>query len=122
VSQSDRIEIRGLRVLGTHGVLAEERVRPQQFEIDLDLELDMIDASRSDELSDTVDYSEVIDRVGGVVRGPGSYRLLEGLAAAIAESVLEDGSLSSVTVCLRKLQPPLPADIATVGVRLVRSR
>ena len=41
---TDRIEIRGLRVLGVHGLLPEERDRPQPFEVDLDLVLDLVRA------------------------------------------------------------------------------
>ena len=33
---ADRIELRGLRVLGVHGALPDEQVRAQPFEIDLD--------------------------------------------------------------------------------------
>ena len=54
--QPDRIELRGLRVLGAHGVLPEEQQRAQPFEVDLDLELDLRPAGRSDALADTVDY------------------------------------------------------------------
>ncbi len=119
---TDRIELRGLRLLGTHGVLAEERSRPQPFEIDLDLSVDMAAAGRSDDLGDTVDYASVVGAVAGVVAGRRSFLLLEALADAIAGEVLTDPRVGSVTVVVRKLQPPLPADIGTVGVRLTRTR
>ena len=118
----DRIELRGLRVHGVHGVLPEERVKPQPFELDLDLELDLAVAGRSDALADTVDYAGVVDRAGEVIAGPAGYRLLEALAEAIAATALEDDRVASVTVGLRKLEPPLAADIATVGVRITRGR
>ena len=37
----DRIELRGLRVLGVHGALPEEQERAQPFEVDLDVEADL---------------------------------------------------------------------------------
>ncbi|HEY6624276.1 MAG TPA: dihydroneopterin aldolase [Acidimicrobiales bacterium] len=118
---SDRIEIRGLRLLGTHGVLAEERSRPQPFEVDVDLSLSTAAAGASDDLTDTVDYAEVVGRVSAVVDGPTSYLLLEALAAAMADEVLAaDSRIESVTLSVRKLQPPLPADLSTVGVRITR--
>ena len=52
----DRIELRGLRVLGTHGLLAEERSRPQPFEVDLDVVADLSAAGESDDLRETIDY------------------------------------------------------------------
>ncbi len=119
---ADRIELRGLRLLGTHGVLSEEQIRPQPFEVDLDLVVDTATAGRSDQLEDTVDYAGVVERVAAVVAGARSFRLLESLADTIASSVLEDARVIEVTVVVRKLQPPLPADIGTVGVRVTRSR
>ncbi|MGA8371268.1 MAG: dihydroneopterin aldolase, partial [Acidimicrobiales bacterium] len=96
---SDRIEIRGLRLLGTHGVLAEERSRPQPFEVDVDLALSTAAAGASDDLTDTVDYAEVVGRVSAVVDGPTSYLLLEALAAAMADEVLAaDSRIESVTL------------------------
>ena len=118
----DRIELRGLRVLGVHGVLPEERVKAQPFELDLDLEVDLAAAGRSDALADTVDYAGVVDRAGAVIAGPAKYRLLEALAEAIATTAMEDDRVVSVTVGLRKLEPPMAADIATVGVRITRGR
>jgi 7,8-dihydroneopterin aldolase/epimerase/oxygenase len=115
----DRIELRGLRVVGTHGVLAEEQVRAQPFEIDLDLVTDLRAAGRSDDLDDTVDYGSVTERVAAVVSGE-RHALLERLAERIAESVLGDERVTSVTVTLRKLRPPVPVDLASVGVRVVR--
>jgi len=122
VPRPDRIELRGLRVLGIHGVLPEEQVKAQPFELDLDLEVDLAAAGRTDALADTVDYAGVVDRAGAVIAGPAKYRLLEALAEAIAATALEDDRVESVTVGLRKLEPPLEADIATVGVRITRRR
>ncbi|MGO9029394.1 MAG: dihydroneopterin aldolase [Acidimicrobiales bacterium] len=119
---TDRIEVRGLRVLGTHGVLPEERVRAQPFEVDLDLDVVLARAADTDELGDTVDYGEVVDRVVDVVGGTRSYRLLETLAGVIAADALIDERVESVTVSVRKLHPPLAADVASVGVRITRNR
>jgi dihydroneopterin aldolase len=118
---ADRIELRGLRVLGTHGVLAEEQVRAQPFEIDVDLETDLTRAGGSDDLADTIDYGSLAESVAGVVAGE-RYALLERLAERIAEIALDDSRVRSVTVTLRKLRPPVPVDLASAGVRVVRER
>ena len=80
----DRIQLRGLRVVGTHGVLAEEQERAQPFEVDLDLSVDLALAAVTDRLSDTVDYGEVA-RTASVVVSERSFALLEALAGAVAE-------------------------------------
>lgn len=106
-------------MVGTHGALAEEQERAQPFEVDLDVEVDLGPAADSDELADTVDYARAVQAAAAVVHGE-SFRLLEGLAGAIARAVLADQQALSVTVTVRKLRPPVAADLASVGVRLTR--
>ena len=50
----DRIEVRGLRVVGTHGLLPEEQHRGQLFEIDLDITADLTAAGRTDALEEGI--------------------------------------------------------------------
>ena len=122
-SPDDRIELRRIRCVGTHGVLAEEQERAQPFEVDLDLAVDLHPAGDSDALEDTVDYGAVAHVVASTVSGPRSFALLETLARQVADDVLAlDIRISSVTVALRKLRPPLAVDIETVGIRVVRHR
>ncbi len=123
VPPSGRIEVRGLRVVGTHGVLEEEQGRPQPFEVDLDLDVDLARAARSDRLEDTVDYGAVVAAAAAVVAGPQRFALLEALARAVAEAALATSPLlGAATVTLRKLRPPLAADLVSVGVRLTVGR
>jgi len=118
----DRIEIRDLRVAGVHGVLEEERVRAQPFAVDLDVGVDTGPSAASDALDDTVDYGELSERVAEVVAHR-SFALLEALAGEIAGTVLAaDSRISWVAATVRKLRPPLPLDVGTVGVRVVRRR
>ncbi len=120
--RGDRIEIRGLRVVATHGALAEERERAQPFELDIDLVVDTAAAGRSDRLEDTVDYGAATQRATEVVRST-SFRLLEALADAVATALLDlDERVAAAAVSLRKLHPPIPEDVGSVGVRVARRR
>jgi len=122
-ADGDLIQLRGLRALGTHGVLPEEQERAQPFEVDLDLSVELGVAAASDRLADTVDYGAVADTAAAIVSGPDSHALLESLADAIARAALAaDLRIVAVTVALRKLRPPLAVDISTVGVRITRHR
>jgi dihydroneopterin aldolase len=78
------VHITGLRELGVHGVLPEEQTRPQPFEVDVEMTVDVSVAGESDRLDDTVDYSAVSEAVSRVVRNE-RYQLLERLATRIAE-------------------------------------
>ena len=117
----DIIELRGLRAVGICGALAEERVRPQPFEVDLDVEVDLAAAGASDQLGDTVDYGELAQAVVGVITGEQPV-LLERMAERIASVVLESSDVRAVTVAVRKLRPPVPTELATSGVRIRRAR
>lgn len=123
---SDAIELRGLRVVGRHGVLPEEHERAQPFEVDLDLEVDLRPAGRSDALADTVDYGAVAQSVREVVEGDHSD-LLEHLAERIARAVFAAAGtagpdVAAVAVTLRKLRPPVAVDMASAAVRIHRRR
>ena len=118
---ADRIELRGLRVLGRHGALDGEQDAAQPFEVDLEVEADFAEAAAEDDLAKTVDYSLVVEKAMDIVRQH-RYRLLEALAGAIADGILELGAVQAVTVTVRKLRPPVAADMASAGVRLRRER
>ncbi len=119
--QPDRIELRGLRVLGAHGALPEEQERAQPFEVDLDLELDLRPAGQSDRLADTVDYGSVTEAIAAVVAGP-HVELLEHLAERLAAAALASGAphATAVTVSVRKTRPPVPSDLRSAGVTIRR--
>ena len=115
----DRILIPGLRELGVHGVLPEERQRPQPFEVDLEVHVAVRSAGDSDDLDDTVDYSAVCEAVSRVVSSE-SYLLLERLATRIAEVCKADARVERVAVEVRKLHPPVRAQVQHVAVRIER--
>jgi dihydroneopterin aldolase len=118
----DRIELRGLRVLGRCGVLPIEQEQDQPFEIDLDLAVDLGPAGVSDDLADTVDYGAVCAAVELVV-AMAPVALLERLAERMAAAVLvTDDRISDVEVAVRKLRPPVPQQLDTSGVRIRRQR
>lgn len=117
----DRIELRGLRAVGICGALPEEQERPQPFEIDLDVHVDLAPAGASDDLGDTVDYGALGATAVSIVTG-GRFVLLERMAEVIAEAVLADVRVDSVTISVRKLRPPVPYELDTSGVSITRPR
>jgi dihydroneopterin aldolase len=120
VAAADVIELRGLRLSAIVGVLPHEREQPQPLELDLDVVVDLAAAGGSDALADTVDYGALCDATERVVVGS-RCQLLEALAERVADAVLAaDARISSVTVAVRKLRPPVPQPLATSGVRITR--
>jgi dihydroneopterin aldolase len=116
---TDRISLRGLRVVGVHGALPEEQARAQPFEVDLDVGVDLRAAGASDALDDTLDYGAIAEIVARIVSHE-RHTLLERVASRIADEVLADERATSVTVTVRKLRPPVPVDLATAAVTITR--
>lgn len=117
----DCIEVRGLELLVFCGVLPEEQARRQPFEFDLDIELDMTEAGRTDDLATTVDYGALSNRLAEILHEE-RFLLLERMATRVAEVTLENERVQAVTVSARKLRPPVAQHIDTTGVRIRRLR
>jgi dihydroneopterin aldolase len=94
----------------------------QTFQIDLQLDLDLGNASRTDKLKDTVSYDLVIETVIEAFCGR-RYRLVEGAAGAVAEAVLaRSPQVRSVRVTVHKPHAPIAATFEDVGVTIERAR
>jgi 7,8-dihydroneopterin aldolase/epimerase/oxygenase len=117
----DRIELRGLRVRGRHGVFDHERRDGQDFVVDVTVWMDLTVAARSDRLEDTLDYGALAQRVAAIVGGP-PCDLIETVAARVADDVFADVRVQTVEVVLHKPQAPIPLDFADVAVVARRSR
>ncbi len=103
------------------GVLDHEIGQAQPLEIDLDVEADLSEAGRTDDLGTTIDYGDLTERI--VQRATAQqFGLLERLAQVLCDEVLTDGRVRSVTVAVRKVRPPVAHDLATSGVRVTRRR
>jgi len=120
-ADGDRIELRGLRVRGHHGVLPEERRDGQDFVVDVVAWLDLRAAARSDDLADTLDYGALAQRVAAIVGGE-PCDLIEAVAGRVADEVLGDARVRAVEVTLHKPQAPIPLEFADVAVVVQRSR
>lgn len=118
---TDRIRLLGIEAFGYHGVLENEQEEGQLFSVDVELEVDLSAAADSDDLSDTVDYGAVAERIHAVIEGE-RWNLIERLADRIARVVLEEGRVGAVTVTVHKPQAPIPVPFRDVSVTIQRSR
>lgn len=118
---SDRIVIEGLRVPCHIGVTEEERADPQDVIVDVEAELDLEDAARTDDLTATLDYGLLTEELAALVSGS-RFKLLERLAGEIADAVLAHSGVDAVTVRVGKAEPPVEAEVGSIGVVLRRLR
>ncbi|MFT4085606.1 MAG: dihydroneopterin aldolase [Gordonia sp. (in: high G+C Gram-positive bacteria)] len=117
---ADRIELRGLRVRGNHGVFEHEKRDGQEFVVDVTLWLDLRPAALSDDLADTVDYGALAQLAHDVVAGP-SLDLIESVGARIADQIMLDDRISACEVTVHKPSAPIPLTFDDVAVVTRRS-
>lgn len=117
----DRIEIRGLRARGRHGVFEEERRRGQIFVVDVTLERNLSQPADTDALGDTVDYGILAQQVSEAIQQT-RFDLIEALAGHIASLALADPSVVAVEVRVAKPEAPLSVELDEVAVVLRRER
>lgn len=119
--ESDRILLRNFRVMAYCGVLDEEKLRRQPFEINAEVVVDLSAAGQSDDLADTINYGVLGDDIADLVE-TSRFALLEYFAQQVADLLLSDERATEVTVEILKLRPPMAHDLAASGVRITRTR
>ena len=115
------IELAGLEVFGHHGYLEEERRLGQRFFVDLWVDV-RGEAAASDRIEDTVDYRGIADLVREVFAGP-ERLLLEGLAGAVVDGILERfAAVERARVRVRKPDVVLDPSVDYAAVVVERER
>ena len=117
----DKIIAKAMKFKGCHGVMAQERTAPQEFWIDLELDLDLRPAAIKDDLKLTIDYNQIFHMVRKIVENE-SYNLIEALAEKIAQTILEYSSVSSVQVTVYKPNAPVVGIFDYFAVKIRRSQ
>jgi 7,8-dihydroneopterin aldolase/epimerase/oxygenase len=116
----DRILLEGMLFQGRHGVRLAERERPQEFNVDIEVDCDLSEPGKSDRIEDSVDYRQIRSIAKEVIEGE-SQKLLERLAALIADRVLQLQRVGGVMVRISK-RPESMQPIAAAAVRINRTR
>jgi 7,8-dihydroneopterin aldolase/epimerase/oxygenase len=117
---TDCIYLSGLRTYGYTGFFSEEQTLGQWYELDLTLWLDLSKSGESDCLQDTYDYSSDVKAVQELIK-TARFRLIEKLATAIADIMLQSGQVEQVKVRLTKCNPPIPDFTGQVAVEITRT-
>ena len=119
---TDTIFIKGVVVHARHGVMKHETEVGQRFVIDIELFADLSESSRSDRLSDTISYSNVVETARDAFKNA-NYKLLERAAGAVADAILlVFPRVRAVKVTVHKPHAPIAEIFEDVGVVLTRNR
>jgi 7,8-dihydroneopterin aldolase/epimerase/oxygenase len=114
------IEIEGLEVTGFHGATRQEKKQGQPFLFDI-LLIAHDAGVRTDQLADTVDYTEVVARVRDICQGQ-RFNLIEALAAAIVDDLMENFPISRARVRVRKPRVRLGTPVEFTAATIERTR
>ncbi len=118
---SDAIYVNGITCFAYHGVLEEETRLGQQFVIDLKLSLNLKASGLSDDLTQTVNYADVMLHVQKIATDH-TFKLIETLAETIADFILKTYALVK-KVCVKVTKKPaVPITFDTVAVEIKRER
>jgi len=109
------ISIVDLEVFYFVGVPDAERAQPQRLLLTVELELDSSAAAKSDAIADTIDYFAVTQRLLSFGEGR-EWKLIEKLAADIADAILAEFKPQSVAVEVKKFVIPQARHVS-VSVR-----
>ena len=111
------VELRGLEIAGRHGATPEEHERDQPFLYDLELEFP---EPQADRIEETVDYREVVKAVREA--STEERQLLETLAAAVADALMQRFPIERARVRVRKPEVRLEAPAEWTAATVERSR
>ncbi len=117
---TDWVRLRGMVFYACHGVNEWEKVTPSRIEVDVEMQTDLSQPGRSDELGDTIDYGAVYAVVAEVMNGE-SRNLLERLGSEIVSKVLDRWPCELVRVRVRKPCPPVGGRCTAAEIELTRS-
>jgi dihydroneopterin aldolase len=117
---SDRISLKGIWGFGYHGVFDHEAKNGQDFFVDLDISLNLSQASRTDDLADTIDYAALSDLVVEEITGE-RVQLIERLAGRIADRIMAKYSeIDRIEVTVHKPKAPVSSEVADISVTITR--
>lgn len=114
-----QIAIRGIRLFAKHGVFDFEKKQDQLFVVDVELEL--CEEPKADELASTIDYSAVVDLVARHFAAA-PVDLIETLASRIADELVAMPNVDRVLATVHKPNVKLSRPVADVSVAAERTR
>nr|WP_321233946.1 dihydroneopterin aldolase [uncultured Psychroserpens sp.] len=115
------IKVENIRVFAHHGCLKEETKIGSDYRVDLEVEANLKTSSKTDKLSDTVDYVLLNKIVKEEMQQPS--KLLETVARRILKRIFkEDALVKKATVSVSKLNPPIGGDVESVTIKMTERR
>ena len=117
----DAIQISGIRCYGYTGYFPEEQVLGQWFELDLTIWMDLSVTGSDDQLENTLNYADVVERVTNLLE-TSRFKTIEKLNAVVIEAVLAFNQVQKVHSRLVKVSPPIPRFEGSIAIAMTRTK
>ena len=118
---ASKIYLDDMRFYAYHGVMEQERRVGGEYSVSLAIEADLAEAVCTDDVADTVNYAELYALVKREMAVPS--KLLEHVAGRIGRSAMETFErITTLTIRVTKLNPPMGADCKGASVELIMTR
>lgn len=109
--------LRGVRIFAFHGVLEQERKVGGWFMVDLRVHYNIMKASQTDCVNDTLNYAHLLNIVNTEMSQPS--HLLEHVAGRIAQRLFKTyPEATAIDIIITKENPPMGAHIGGAGIEL----
>lgn len=119
---SDRIIINDLRIFAFHGVNDEEKRDGQYFVLDIDLFADLSAPRKTDNVTDTISYSQVVKSAVRLFTAQ-KFNLIERAAEVLADGLLDEYPvIRKITLTVKKPDAPMKVEFGFVGIELTKER
>lgn len=115
------IRLKNIRTYSFHGCLIEESKIGSDYSVDLEVKTDLRKSSLTDDLKDTVDYVHLNKIV--VEEMAIRSKLLEHVAHRIIKRIFDEiPSISTISIAVSKLNPPIGGDVEAVTIQMEEFR
>lgn len=115
------IKVQNIRVYAYHGCLIEEEKIGSDYRVDIKVKADLSKSTKTDSLSDTVDYVHL----NKIVKEEMAIRakLLEYVADRILDRIFDEIPMVNLAeVSVSKINPPIGGNVEKVTVELRKKR
>lgn len=111
------IELEKVRFFAYHGVMPQERIVGNHFEVNLLVKVDFQAAIEQDDLTNTISYADMYDVVKKEMMIPSD--LIEHVAGRIMRALRKTWpAIAGIRLKVSKLNPPIPGDVDRASVIL----
>lgn len=112
------ISLENIRLYAYHGVFPQETKVGNNFVINIKIKVDVIKATKTDSLSDTVSYATLYEIIKSEMEIPS--KLLEHVAGRIISALKSElPQIEEVELKLSKLTPPFGGQVESASITLI---